>query len=1314
MKSKRNVLAIILIPVMLIVSGCDFSKAGPEDESGTTENPVNPGGQTYAREFWGEWIRMDTGERWYITANSITVTNNLGNQTAFNRNITLTRSSAQVVTVREQGRADYFLFASRIANGSFNARMVMIDEASPNMSVMGRAAIPRGGVIIRPPNNPGLEQIVYPDEETGEIIVDGIIPGDPVEIIPVNLEWNDVNVGVTPWNGQDMGIIPLARGVNLKTTIRMANSGDNITMLYADGVAHNFIIEVENIGTTNTTGASYELIMYDSENDINFDRDFILHSGNVSGLLDTIRPGERRQIPLRLGSTLIDEDRRDKKIGIKITSWDTQILRTKVWEDIVSINYYKTRVPFRFRSERPVQGVIKSPDGNTFYFRTEGYPGNYTYSIDVPWSSEDYIIVFLGASADAGNETRYSLAINDIPPSNWGLLVGADLFLHEPENDNEATAPILNLESNRTFMGYLHDGDIDFYRIRLGTVPPDIKIVDIVDFEIDDEVAGNYLDGDVNPGDTINLDVLFRNYSMENRTLTMTGLIVNNAYAPYFELVRLPSLQLILPPNHYGSLTSNTTNMNANLVQLLNNSNIGRTFQFRMSPDSPPGTMSLTVTYQDNMGIGYIKTFALDIVTPSVHIVLDSVDTNVAAGETTVLNIAAKNIGSENTTEVTARLIRPNSPYSSHLTINTTGSVSLGTLAAGGSAVNTAFQVTVGSGCPAGVDIPLRVEFTNNHNNTWFADFSVTVLPPGPSNVRVEPNEVGVIISWDQVTGASSYNVYHSTTNPDRMLLIGSVNNPAVSFIHTDVVGGTTNYYKVSSVVQNGFEGGRSAVATYSPLGITGINIIEQSNHNNDGRINPGETAQLGITVRNPGTTAVSNLQASLGGFTTGLTVSNNNQNIGTLFGNSSITVNFTVNIEADFPTGPIESLILTLTENGGQNRTWLNTVPIFDITIHTPVNVRTSADAYGSITVSWDAVNGSNVTYRVYASDNADGIFALLNSVPISETTYTHSGLEEGRVWHYRVSAVDFGNREGLQSSVISSPFTWYTLPVYNDLHDGGGITNGVIHQYRFPVIDGTSYQITWTGPVRISAVRADGTGTAWFNNSTSSGQNGTADFTGFMVLRVEGTGSGDYSIQITSGTQAVSSFGFDFVSEGFVNGTINHASKTIDVLVPFLANVLSLTPIITGSTEGDVYYTGFNPIGVQNFMFPHKYVFEWSDGSRHTYTVTVTAKGQGGITIIPPGMIEDETVGGFAANITVSKTGTGHGTTHQLQVAEGYSSYEWYVNGVRRNADAGSGNRNFTIRAADYADGRHTLTIIVWKDGVPYSNEQSFTVIN
>jgi fibronectin type 3 domain-containing protein len=867
-------------------------------------------------------------------------------------------------------------------------------------------------------------------------------------------------------------------------------------------------------------------------------------------------------------------------------------------------------------------------------------------------------------------------------------------------------------------MSYLHVNDIDYFRVSLGSTPPVTLPVSMVDRELREV---NTSANTVKVGESAWLDIRFRNNSTRaiNPSLTLS---TNSGYVTVVDGNRsLGSVNM----QNYKTLTSSQTEQPENARFYNGGSSTSNAFRFRVEdncPDNEQINFTLTytegtATWQENFTItAQPRDRSVTIATPAANnCVLEenggNADGRVNPGENAYLRITVRNTGTDATASLRAELSGFNT---GHFTAN---APNVSAISANSSSVIT-FNLSVNAACPTGLIGPftLTLTETSGRQRKWPDTVpAVTIYLKPPAGLTVEPDgQSRARVSWTADSNARTYKVYHSTSSNGTFTNIGTVTHPAVSYVHSGVAGGANNYYKVAAVDANSIESAQSAAVTYSPLGIYGNVSVTEQNGNGDGKINPGETARLGITIRNPGTAAVTGLQASLSGFDSTITVDDNNQNIGTLNGNSSTTVYFTLNVNADCPTGPAGPMTLTLNESGGQYRTWLDTVPAFDITIRTPSNVRASADAYGSITVLWDAVSGDNVSYKVYASGDYWGTYTLLNTTKVTGTSYTHSGLGEGQTRYYKVSAVDSGNREGLQSSEAPSAISWYTLPAFNDLRDGGSIANGTIHHYRFPVINGTQYTVSWTGNIRVSAFRADGTGSAWFSNSTSSGQTATADITGYMVFKVEGTSyyGGDYSLQVDSGTQALDSFGFSFPSEGTVNGTINHTANTIDVIVPFQASLLSLTPVVTYPATGDVYCTGYTPTGAQNFTNPRKYVFNWSDGSKHTYTVTVTAKGQGDITIILPGMIEDETVGGFTGNITVSKTSAGYSSTHQIQVAAGYSSYEWYVDGAKKTADSGSEDRYFTIRAADYSVGRHTITIIVYKDGRPYSNEQSFTV--
>jgi hypothetical protein len=74
----------------------------------------------------------------------------------------------------------------------------------------------------------------------------------------------------------------------------------------------------------------------------------------------------------------------------------------------------------------------------------------------------------------------------------------------------------------------------------------------------------------------------------------------------------------------------------------------------------------------------------------------------------------------------------------------------------------------------------------------------------------------------------------------------------------------------------------------------------------------------------------------------------------------------------------------------------------------------------------------------------------------------------------------------------------------------------------------------------------------------------------------------------------------------------------------------------------------------------------------------------------------------------IVLAKTG---GTAHlTLTVTGDYTAVECFVDGKKHAGSDGI----FTIDAAQYLAARHIISIIVLKNGIPYSREFSFTIIN
>ena len=445
----------ILLTVVLVLLITNCSDGGKEDENSKTVK--------YAAEFRGEWIHMDNGNLWYIKGDAILV-----NGFASNLDVTFTRISKNVIKAAGANNQKYTLFAKRVANAGFNAQVVFPDKNDSTQKVVSRSS--QGTTGVKPPvriTNPAQPDlppvIANPDPDTGAITVPNQIPGDRIEIIPDDSEWDDIKVGLTPGFGEDqnMGLIPLAKGVNHKVSIRLSNSTENIYELYADNTAQDYIIEVENIGTAESIGASYEITLGD---------DFELVSGNLSGILNTIVPGAKREIPLKLRSKKIEEESKIKEIKVQIEYIDKNASVTRTWDDTVSLKFFKQSIPFYIRSEYSVQGVIKSPRGETYYFKTVKLGSDYSYTVNVPWSSEDYIVAFLGATAKEGSESVYSLGVGDVPSADWASFKNSNKA-HEyfPACSNEETSPKFDTKS---FMYYLYSDAEQYFKINLGNTPP--------------------------------------------------------------------------------------------------------------------------------------------------------------------------------------------------------------------------------------------------------------------------------------------------------------------------------------------------------------------------------------------------------------------------------------------------------------------------------------------------------------------------------------------------------------------------------------------------------------------------------------------------------------------------------------------------------------------------------------------------------------------------------------------------------------------------------------------------------------------------
>lgn len=101
---------------------------------------------------------------------------------------------------------------------------------------------------------------------------------------------------------------------------------------------------------------------------------------------------------------------------------------------------------------------------------------------------------------------------------------------------------------------------------------------------------------------------------------------------------------------------------------------------------------------------------------------------------------------------------------------------------------------------------------------TW----TPSTVPPAPQNLTAEPGDAKVMLAWNTVIGAESYNVKRSTTPGGPYSTVSSPSQ--TSFTDSTVTNGTTYYYVVTAVNSTG-ESNNSNEARATPDKISTIKI---------------------------------------------------------------------------------------------------------------------------------------------------------------------------------------------------------------------------------------------------------------------------------------------------------------------------------------------------------------------------------------------------------------------------------------------------------------------------------------------------------
>jgi hypothetical protein len=431
-KSELVVKLLLTLIIALIFITCDVN--------GTLHEVY-----LFGEEYWGEWIRMDTGETWYFASNYRMV-----ESSAYTTPVNMARQSQNVIKVTEgtgTNVKEYFLYASRIRNSKFEALAVMDDGSKALFSRL--VNVPKGTTAVVEAVKNGVDRQTIEVGDNGELEAENIIAGDDYQVIIDGYEFI-----VTPHtDGDNVGIFTLTNGVNIKTALVPKSISTDMMRLFSGG-EYKMTIKFTNIGEDISTAMEYRLTL---PSGIEITENTNSPSRLTTGDLQSFMPGQTRDVDITVRCGSISENFEFKNIII-----DTVDFYGKTWRDSISLKVNKESVTFNIRSDLAINGVVIVPNGKTYHFKTSVWRDIYSADITVPQYLNDYLIVFSGATADT--EAKYSFAVDKIPAFNFNDYGITALNKYWP-NGTEEQASVVS--DDQEVMAYLMMNQANYYRVRL-------------------------------------------------------------------------------------------------------------------------------------------------------------------------------------------------------------------------------------------------------------------------------------------------------------------------------------------------------------------------------------------------------------------------------------------------------------------------------------------------------------------------------------------------------------------------------------------------------------------------------------------------------------------------------------------------------------------------------------------------------------------------------------------------------------------------------------------------------------------------------
>ena len=415
----------------------------------------------------------------------------------------------------------------------------------------------------------------------------------------------------------------------------------------------------------------------------------------------------------------------------------------------------------------------------------------------------------------------------------------------------------------------------------------------------------------------------------------------------------------------------------------------------------------------------------------------------------------------------------------------------------------------------------------NDHNQ---------VIPAAPAGVTATGGFQQATISWDAVNGATSYNIYWSTTagvTPASGTQIADATSP---YVQMGLTAGTTYYYVVTAVNSAG-ESDPSDEVSAIPTNVPTVPVAPTA------VTATGADGQVTISWNAVADATSYNIYWAT---STGVTPAT-----GTPIANAT-----TPFVQTGLTNGTTYYYVVTAVNATGEGppSTEVSATPTTAATVPAAPTGVTATAGDGQVTISWPAVSGAS-SYNIYWATTTGVTPATGTLIANATSPYVQTGLTNGTTYYYAVTAVNSAGESNPSSEVSATPASAAVLPIAP-----AGVTAtpgaGQVTISWAAVTGASSYNIYWATTTGVTPA----TGTPIANASSPYVQTGlTAGTTYYYVVTAqnsagEGNPSSEVSATPTAALDGVALYGTycagchgALASTSIVNKTVSGINSAI-----------------------------------------------------------------------------------------------------------------------------------------------------------------------